>query len=342
MSADEKKQLRLAFIGCGGHSGRTLQPNVHLVEEIELVAMCDLDEEKARAAAARWGVDASYTDYNQMLTEQEPDAVAIVGPPGMMQPIAKEMLGRGMNVFMEKPSAVTAQLAKELVDASEESGAVGMMATHWRHAPAYAKARSIIDSDAFGEPSHCQGWFFAPGPVGPTWGAEDGLKGYLLAQGVHLVDCTRSLIGDVAEVSATTRSDAERFDSCGVSLTFKSGATGTLSLVAHAPYWTGHRVFGNGGGFAEVQNARDLRSAAPPFWTGEQRVDYENHSFQTWNYGPATPGYGGAGYVQEFQHFAESVMSNQQPAASMKDGYEAMRVLEAIHGSALSGKPVSL
>ncbi|MBM4044396.1 MAG: Gfo/Idh/MocA family oxidoreductase [Planctomycetes bacterium] len=338
---EEKKQIRLGFIGCGGHSSATLQPNAHMVAEIQMVAMCDLDAAKAKRAAERWGVNAWYTDLNVMLKEQQLDAVVVCGPPMMMQPLTKEMLGRGLNVFTEKPPAVTAALAKELVDASQASGKVGMVATHWRHSPAYAKARDLMAQPAFGQPSHCQGWFFAPGPTGPLWGAN-ALGGYLLAQGVHLVDCTRSLMGDVAEVSAHGRTTEQAFDSCSVSLKFKSGATGTLSLLARAPYWTGHRVFGTGGGFAEVQNGRDLRCALPPFWTGEKGVDYHNHSFQTWGYSPFIPGYAGAGYMQELQHFAASILAGKQPVASLKDGYEAMRVLEAIRDSAVSGKPMAL
>ena len=335
-------KARLAFIGCGGHSSRTLQPNAHAAENVDVVAMCDLDEAKAQAAAARWGVNASYTDYNKMLDEEQFDGVVVVGPPMMMQPITKDLLGRGVSVLTEKPPAVTAALAKELVDASSATGAVGMMATHWRHAPPYSRARAIMAKDEFGEPSHCYGWFYAPGPAAPIWGSDDGLGGYLLAQGVHLVDCTRSLMGDVASVSATSRGDAAKFDACSVSLRFTSGATGALSLVAHAPYWTGHRVFGNAGAFVEVENAFRLKCAVPPFWTGEPRVDYENHSFQTWSYGPYSPGVGGLGYIQEISHFAECVLAGKQPVASVEDGYQAMRVLEAIHESARGGSVVAL
>ena len=342
MSVEQTERIRLGFIGCGGHSSATLQPNAHLVDPIELVAMCDLDEPKARGAAERWGVKAWYTDIETMLSEQELDAVVVVGPPTMMQPITKKMLARGMNVFTEKPPAMTAALAKELVDAAAGSGARGMVATHWRHAPAYDKARDLLAKPAFGEPSHCYGWFYAPGPGEPIWGADEAITGYLLAQGVHLVDCTRSLMGDVAEVSATARTTIEAFDSCAVSLRFTSGATGALSLVSHAPYWTGHRVFGTGGAFVEVQNAQELRCALPPFWTGEEAVDYRNHAFQTWSFGPAAPGYQGRGYVEELEHFARSILADKQPVASLEDGYQAMRVLEAIAQSVETGATVKL
>jgi len=342
MSEQETRQVRIGFIGCGGHSSRTLQPNAHLAEEVELVAMCDLEEAKARGAAERWGVKAWYTDMDQMLSREELDAVVVVGPPAMMQPITKEMLTRGVHVLTEKPPAMTAALAKELVDASEASGAVGMVATHWRHAPTYSRARELMNQEGFGAPSHCHGWFYAPGPIGPIWGAETGLMGYLLAQGVHLVDCTRSLMGDVVAVSAAALATDAEFDSCAVTLTFASGATGTLSMVSRAPYWTGHRVFGCGGGFVEVINARELRCGVPPLWTGESHFGYEDHPLQTWGYGPATPGYSGGGYVEEIRHFAQSILAGEQPVASVRDGYEAMRVLEAVDQSVSTGKTVAL
>ncbi len=336
------ENARIAFIGCGGHSSRTLMPNAHLATNLDMVAMCDLDAAKAQTAATRWGVAESFSDYDEMLQKVEPDGVIVVGPPPMMQPITKDLLGRGINVLTEKPLAMTAALAKELVDASQASGALGMMATHWRHAPPYQRAQALMAQDAFGAPSHCHGWFYAPGPVAPIWGSNDALQAYVLGQGVHLLDCTRALMGDVAQVSASALATQDNFSSCAVNLTFASGATGTLSMASRAPYWTGHRVFGAAGAFVEVQNARDLKCAVPPMWTGEAGFDYNNHSFQTWNFSPAVPGYGGLGYLQELEHFAECIMAGKQPVASIEDGYQAMRVLEAIHEAATTGKRVDL
>jgi len=341
VSDDKKQTVRLAFIGCGSHSGKTLQPNARMVEQIDLVAMCDLDESKAQAAAARWGARASYSDYGRMLHEQDLDAVVVVGPPEMMKPITKDVLLRGTPVLTEKPPAVTAAETLELVEASEQTGAVGMVATHWRHAPTYTRAKAIMEDERFGEPTHCHAWFFAPGPAGPR-GSLSGLWNYLMFQGVHVVDCTLALMGDVAEVYAHAKGAHDDFESCSSTFRFANGATGTLSLAPRAPYWTGHRVFGKGGAFVAVENNRELCCAMPPFWTGEERPDYANHSFQTWDQGPVQMGTTGNGYLQELQHFAQCLLSGQQPVASLRDGYEAMRVLEAIRDSADTGKPVSL
>ena len=341
MSEDTGRAARLAFIGCGRHSSNTLQPNARLVDRIDLRAMCDLDEDKAKAAAARWGAPNWYTDYHRMLDEVDLDGVIVAGMPEMMAPITKDVLLRGKNVLTEKPPALDVAGVKELAEASEQSGALGMMATHWRHAPTYARARALIRDERFGEATHCEAWFYAPGPIGPRQGTS-GFWNYLIFQGVHVLDCTRSLMGDVVEVAAHARETYDDFDACSVTMRFAGGATGTLSMASRAPYWTGHRIFGKGGAFVSVENNRDLCCALPPFWTSESGPNYQNHSFQTWDQGPVHMGNTGNGYLQELEHFAECVVSGEQPVASLRDGYEAMRVLEAIRRSVETGQPVAL
>jgi len=77
------RQIRLGFIGCGGHASKNLYPCIPMIDQIDLVATCDLDEEKAKRNCRRFGAKAWYTDYERMIKEQQPDAVAIVGPPAM-------------------------------------------------------------------------------------------------------------------------------------------------------------------------------------------------------------------------------------------------------------------
>jgi predicted dehydrogenase len=230
----------------------------------------------------------------------------------------------------------------ERVETARLSGAMGMVATHWRHAPAYRKARDIVRQSGFGHPAHCEGWFYSPDPSGPIWDAPDGLTAHLLAQGVHLVDCTRFLMGDIKGVYASARTREATFDSCSVCVQFSSGATGTLSMAAHAHYMTGHRLFGVDGGFAEVCNGRQLRCSLAPYWTGQERPNYRDVPCQTWDGGPTWSGVTGAGYLEEFEHFAACLLLGDQPAASLEDGWQALRVLEAIAESARSGNPVAL
>ena len=70
--------LRVGFIGCGNHATGSLYPNLVTIPEADLVACCDLVEEKARRNAERFDVPHWYTDYDSMLKEHELDAVFVV------------------------------------------------------------------------------------------------------------------------------------------------------------------------------------------------------------------------------------------------------------------------
>jgi len=113
--------LRVAFIGCGRHSG--LRPYPGLADAgLELVAVCDLDQEKAQARAAQYGARHVYADHETMCRQQQLDAVLVVtGPQGHYE-LTKSLLRLGHHVWTEKPCAVTSAEADELVELSERAG----------------------------------------------------------------------------------------------------------------------------------------------------------------------------------------------------------------------------
>ncbi len=95
---------RVGFVGCGNHANARLYPATKLVQEIDLVAVCDLDRAKAEATAKRWGVPTFYTDLDAMLADEQLDAVVICGPPQMHVSVGKHCLAKGLHIFVEKPS----------------------------------------------------------------------------------------------------------------------------------------------------------------------------------------------------------------------------------------------
>ncbi|HYH11106.1 MAG TPA: Gfo/Idh/MocA family oxidoreductase, partial [Thermomicrobiales bacterium] len=68
------RKVRVAFIGAGGHSFRNVYPTFQYAP-VDLVAVCDLDGERAAAFARQFGATASYTDHREMLAREQPDAV---------------------------------------------------------------------------------------------------------------------------------------------------------------------------------------------------------------------------------------------------------------------------
>lgn len=335
-------QIKLGFIGCGTHSTNSLQPNVAVVDEIDYVASCDLDQARAQKAARRFGAVNHYTDYKEMLRKEALDAVAIVGPPTMHHKVGLDCLNEGVHIFIEKPPALTSQGVKELAEAAKRNSKMGMVATMWRHQQAHVLMKQIMSAPEFGKPFHFEARFLAPDPVKPIWGYETVEKSYLMGQGVHLIDCARFLMGEVAQVQCLSSAAAEGAVALSIVARFANGATGLIGLASGAPILQQHMLaMGDGREIVEVFNHDRLRAFKKQSWCGTPG-GYRDFPSLEWNPGSYYRGFARHGYAEELRHFAQSIAANTQPLASLEDGYQAMRILEAIEESRVKGAAVSL
>lgn len=352
-----EKPLRLAWIGCGRFASWALLPNIPQLPEIDLVAVCDVVETRAKYCATKFGAKTWYTDYEKMIQEEQLDAVAIVGPPPMHTELGLACLELGLHIYTEKPNATSVKGSKQLMETAKRKGKFGQIGFMWRHAQAHKIARQIIESEEFGEPVLFRGAYLTPGPTDPfpkTHG--DTLEWtYMLDQAVHVVDCIRFLMGqEVFEVYSMIehRKNASGLDtalSFSVSLRFENGATGNLSMSSFYPGFEKYvAVQGDRSQSVEVYNKEVLKHikrgawflAPPPPGTRGYEGLPPGLPTQVW-----TPGvFHGAspGYFEEFQHFARSLLQNKQPRPGLEDAYQVMRICKAIIDSGMENHPVHL
>ena len=121
------EKLRIGIIGTGGIS------NVHMggykanPERCEVVAVCDLDAEKVKAYAEKYGVPAYYTDYSEMLAKEHLDAVSVCTWNASHKGAAIAALKAGCKVICEKPMAMSAEEGEEMLRVSKETGNLLML-----------------------------------------------------------------------------------------------------------------------------------------------------------------------------------------------------------------------
>jgi len=334
-------QIKFAFIGCGSHSSACLQPCIPMIPQIDFVATCDLEEEKARSCARRFGALKAYTDFEEMLAKEDLDAVGICGAPQMHTELAIACMEAGLHVFLEKPHAVSVEESLRVLQTAERTAKLGMVATMWRHAKAYTITRELMGGDDFGHPILFEGYYLTPGPNGPLWGLDSMVWSHLLGQSVHPIDCMRFLMGEVKEVYAKVCKRPDGIISYAPHFQFASGAVGTLCVTSGAAAIDMQTLVAGDAGMAiEVKNMTHVSCVRNPAWVGVG--GYRDYPTQEWDAGSYYLGGPRPGYVEELTHFADCVLSGEQPLASIADAHEGLRICQAIIDSDAQGAPVSL
>lgn len=229
------KTYGFGIVGCGVISPVHLEA-ISRVSRARLVATCDIVEERAIAAAEKWGAQAHYTDFNDLLERDDIDVVHVTTPSSHHHVVSIAASRAGKHSFVTKPIDVTLENIDAMIAAAEEAG-VKLVAVHqFRAYASYRALRQAIEEGRLGKLYY--GNAFVPwwrkqeyytGHWQGTWQWDGG--GALMNQSVHWVDLLIWMMGDVAQVAgyaATMAHDMETEDIGSAALLFKSGAHGLL------------------------------------------------------------------------------------------------------------------
>jgi len=188
---------RIAVIGAGEHSalhhGSALRAYVAMRPgELELVAVCDLDEARARDYAARFGFAGTYADFRAMIEHERPDGIVAVTPLTRTAAIVEELLGLGIPLVIEKPPGETSADTLRLLAAAEAHGTPHMVSFNRRFIPAVVKAREWIEAGAEARAPRLM--------VARMLRRARRELGFPVGTGIHLVDAVLSFMGEARSV----------------------------------------------------------------------------------------------------------------------------------------------
>ncbi|MCE2471852.1 MAG: Gfo/Idh/MocA family oxidoreductase [Anaerolineae bacterium] len=123
----------------------------HHLPQADLVAVCDLNEARAREIAERYGVPHVYTDYRELLARPDIAAVSIATPDFAHREIAVAAAQAGKHILVEKPLATTVADAEAILRAVDEAGVTLMVDFHNRVNPAFVTAKQSVGAGELGE-----------------------------------------------------------------------------------------------------------------------------------------------------------------------------------------------
>lgn len=329
--------VRVALIGAGAMANRYHYPSLATFSDVELVAICDLVEDKARQTATRLRIagERVYTHYRRMLSEVQPQAVYVLMPPQHVYEPALAVLQQGRHLFVEKPLALTTNQARMLAYTAGEHDCLTMVGFQRRHIPAATELRGRVEARG---PIHYAEVAFLKSTRDLMTGVRfyDGAIDPLTSDGIHAVDNLRWLCGgEVEEVHADVR---RRYVSAPVAnaflaqVRFSSGAVGSV----HYNLVTGRRVFR-----AEFHgpNITAYVDADRESWLVADDGKQEIQSSQEFGRrflrdGEELKEYHWLGFWQESRHFIDSIKAGKQPTSHFADAVKSMELVERILTSA--------
>lgn len=225
--------MRIGVIGAGWIAEEHVAI-IGRLDGVELAAVCDVDEARARGLA---GGAPAYTDWHELIERESPDAVFVCTPPLLHREMTVEALEQGIHVYLEKPIARGLYDARAIVDAAARSDAVCAVGYQWRGVEVLDDVREALDGQELGlligigtGPTKSRPWFLKR--------SEGG--GNLLERASHGIDLARAVGGEVVAVqafasavplaqSAGERGDIE--DAATITLRFERGAVGSTSIA---------------------------------------------------------------------------------------------------------------
>ena len=348
-----ERRLRACFIGAGGHSYRNIYPAFRYAP-VDLVAVADHAEARARDYARLFGAERAYADYREMLAKEAPDAVFIVTsyhPDGRVQAtdIAADALAAGAHVWMEKPTVASLAEARALHEASRRTGRYVMTGLKKVFFPTIEKLKDIIEDEAFGRLTSL--YVRYPQALPPPEDRADLVKmREFLDHIYHPGAIVNYLAGPIERVSYEW---APTTGAVVANMRFVSGAVGTLHFAAgQSGASTFERVEAIGeGANAVIENGVHLRyyrradlpsygraasfiqpdDAAPLLFEPEHSLGqlYNNNLFYL-------------GYAPEIIHFCEHVLAGTPPEKGTLDEVIDIMKLFELFRSTPAGTTVSI
>ncbi len=343
--------MNYALIGCGRIATNHIKAAVN--NKLNIVAVCDILPEKMEALLAKHGLENDtsikrYTDYKQMLAENDITLASIATESGSHAEIALHCIDNGVNVIIEKPMAMSIKDAEEIIRRSEEKG-VKVSACHQnRFNIAVQELRRALEKGRFGRLSHGSihvRWnrnqdYYTQAPWRGTW-AQDG--GCLMNQCIHGIDLLRWMMGEEAEeVYGVTKQQFHDYLECediGTAIVkFKNGAVGIIEGTTNVyPKNLEETLYLFGETGTVKLGGKSTNNIDVWDFADESEADQKNKGLEE-----VTSNVYGNGHTSLFADVMDAIVNDRKPYVDAVAGRNALEIILAIYKSAATGEPVKL
>jgi len=334
------RKLNVAVIGAGGIARSVHLPSLADIPSVNVVAICDLVEEKARTLAEKYSIPRVYTLYRKMLDAESLDAVfVLVEPSNMFHPAHYCVASAKLPTFIEKPPGVTSDQARALARAADASGQILQVGFNRRHIPLVQHVVKLMRK--LTTVNQVEGRFMKLGSAAFDLGGISSLPSDV----IHAIDLMRDFAGGTPVKAATREPQTDDIvpNAWNAVIRFDNNVTGVLKSNyntggrSHTFEIHGHAAsafinLGLGGAQCEAcviaaqgKGGYSLASTGvapnqPLFIDGKALAGSDKF-------------YRYYGFYQEDLHFLDCVRKRRQPITSIHDAVKTFEMVDLISSS---------
>lgn len=341
----------------------------------KLVGIAGRNEEGVAEAARRYGYQNYYTDWKEMLKNDDIQLFDNSGPNIMHLEPTIEAAMAGKHVICEKPLARNTKEAAMMLEAVEKAGVKHMTAFNYRFVPAIRQAYDLIASGKLGEIYHFRASYLQEWIVDPdfpmTWRFEKDKagSGALGDLGAHIIDLARFLVGEPRKVASLTQTfikDRPMADGSGMgkvtvddafisAVEFENGAIGSFEASRFCPGRKNHQVIEINGSKGSLTFNLERLNELEVFWKDEDPKETQGfhnvlisesyHPFWEWWWPQGHMIGWEHTFIHEINHLLDAIVNDKDIsplAATFEDGYKNAVICDAIIQSAESGQRIEI
>lgn len=344
------KKIKVAVVGLGMGSGHVADFQAH--PNVEILALADLDNARLQENGEKFKVKNLYNSLEEMLKKHKLDIIAIAVPNKFHKPLTITALESGAHVLCEKPMAMNAQEAEEMLAVAKKCKKRLMINFSTRFTPQAFAMKKEVESGIIGDIYYARTlWLRRRGMPGfGGWFGQKALAGGgpIIDLGVHRLDLALWLMDypkptwvlantfdPIASREAKKSGKAFDVEDMGVaSIKFENGAMLTLEAS-----WASNikqneemetRIFGTDGGLRQVNLDEGYEFEA------ELYVEHDGRQYDMKLHPPVPES------KSSMHHLVDAILNDEPNIATAEEGIIVMEILDAIYKSAELGEPVKL
>ncbi|MHA2394335.1 MAG: Gfo/Idh/MocA family protein [Promethearchaeota archaeon] len=339
--------VKVGIIGSGFIAEHHLY-SFKLLPNVEIVGVSSRNENKAKQLMQKFKIQENkFMDYQKLL-KLDCDAVSICLPNYLHKDVTIDLLSSGKHVFIEKPLAINHEEGNEMLDAEKSANKKIFYCENNMYAPAFSKAKQIIDEGALGEIYMGSGKEQHSGPHSSWFYKKDMAGGgSLIDLGIHDIACLLWFLdSEVKEVFCQIKTvipERKEYGICEVEdnavgiLYFENGAEVIVqeSWTAPGGYDIRYELFGTKGQMKVAPTFSNLISVY-----SEKGYDYAVEKAETtegWTF-PVPEESWTFGYPQELKHFVDCIIENKKPLTDSTYGQKILAIIDTMYKSAKTKK----